>query len=289
LAGARGRRKSGPGPGGTGPARVGAPAPFLAGNPRREDVQTEVELLGSSELLRRAFERFLQEDREAALGRDSGVVSTLLRRAAEATGLLPVRSREERALDRWAEALRVAVVPSSTVLVLECRSDRPAAAERLLQLMLDLYLDDHRRAFGARGMSPILGTYVTDRETALAAAEQRLTALRAQLQVVDVVVETQQLEQRRSTTETAAKKLEGELASARAREQLLASMLAGTPAEQRTSTEQRPNPTRDELDLRLAKAREELTVAQQQYLETAPQVRQARAVVDLLQELAAKS
>src|SRR5439155_12092393 len=136
---------------------------------------------------------------------------------AQALRLLPPRSPEERALDRWAGTLRVNVVPSSTVLLLESRSAQPAAAERLLHSMLDLYLEDHRAAFGARGLSPILDGYVSDREKALAAAEQQLTELRTRLGVVDVVQEVTELEKRRGDTATEVGRLAGALAAARAR------------------------------------------------------------------------
>jgi uncharacterized protein involved in exopolysaccharide biosynthesis len=120
----------GPETAGTRPSMVGSPAPFLAGNPRREDVQTEVELLNNPELLRRAFGRLLERDEAAALGPDSGAVSTTLRRLTEGLGLLPARSRAERALDHWASSLRIVAVPSSTVLVVECRATHPDAAPR---------------------------------------------------------------------------------------------------------------------------------------------------------------
>ena len=279
----------GPETAGSRPSMVGSPAPFLAGNPRREDVQTEVELLSSSDLFRRAFEQFLKVDPDGALGKEKGFVSTLLTRTAESLGLLHSRTREERALDKWAATLRVAVVPSSTVLVLESRTEDPKAAERLLSAMLDQYLEDHRKAFGGRGMSPILSSYITDRESSLANAEKALTDIRNRLAIVDVVAETEHLETRRSTAESTVHRIEGELAAATARQQWLTKMLADTPTELRTSSEQRANPTRDALDLRLAIALEQETVALQQFTEDSPQVRQAREVVTTLKALAAQS
>jgi uncharacterized protein involved in exopolysaccharide biosynthesis len=286
LIGAKVLLQIGPETAGTRPSMVGSPAPFLSGNPRREDVQTEVELLSSSDLLRRAFANFVIEDRNAALGPEPGFISTTLRSIVSGIGLLPPRTLEDRAIDQWAGSLRVAVVPSSTVLVLECKSERPKAAERLLAIMLDLYLDDHRRAFGARGMAPILGSYVGEREVELAKAEAALVTVRGELGIVDIVNETLQLEKRRSESEATAKTIRGALAAANARVQAHQTMLTDTPAELRTSSEQRPNPTRDELDLRIAKAKEDLAVAQQQFVEASPQIRQAREVVTVLQALA---
>src|SRR5262249_20841340 len=68
----------GPETAGSRPSMVGSPAPFLNGNPRREDVQTEVELLNSGHLLRRAFDKLLAEDPDAALGPESNVLVTML-------------------------------------------------------------------------------------------------------------------------------------------------------------------------------------------------------------------
>src|SRR5580765_8070448 len=76
LVGAKVLLQIGPETAGSRPSMVGSPTPFLAGNPRREDVQTEVELLSSSDLLRRAFDLFLREDRDGALGPESGRLSS---------------------------------------------------------------------------------------------------------------------------------------------------------------------------------------------------------------------
>jgi uncharacterized protein involved in exopolysaccharide biosynthesis len=275
----------GPETAGSRPSMVGSPAPFLAGNPRREDVQTEVELLSSSDLLRRAFERLCQEDRETAVGKPRGLVSALLVGTAELLGLLPQRTDEQRALDKWASSLRIAAIPSSTMFVLECRSERPEAAQRLLSYMLDCYMEDHQRAFGGRGMAPILQTFLADREGALARTEAALTATRTRLSVIDVVTEVEQLETRRTAAESTAQRLEGELASAKARITLLSKLLADTPNELRQSTEQRANPTRDALELRSASAQEQLATARQMYLDDSPEVRQAQQLVQLLQGL----
>ncbi len=272
----------GPETAGSRPSMVGSPTPFLAGNPRREDVQTEVELLNSSSLLRRAFEQLLASDREAALGPVGNPVTAALRSAGEALGMLPARSREERALDRWAGTLRVSVVPSSTVLLIECRSPRPAAAEQLLQTMLELYLADHRAAFGAHGLAGILDGYVTEREQVLQTAEARLTAQRCGLGVVDFEQQVLNLERRRSDLAMQVQTVAGTLASARARAISLQRLLDATPAERQLSAEERPNPTHDELELRLATARQELAVAEQQFTPDSPQVRMAKDVVQLL-------
>jgi hypothetical protein len=269
----------GPETAGTRPSMVGSPAPFLAGNPRREDVQTEVELLNNPDLLRRAFERLRAEDEAEALGPDSGAIGTLARRLAEVTGVLPVRTREQRALDKWASSLRIAVVPASTVLVVECRASQPAAAQRLLEHMLALYLEDHRAAFGGRGMSPVLGTLVTTREQVLADAESRLSKLREQERVVDVVQETSQLILARTAAETQVREVRSALDGARARFESLTSTLGITPDQLRTQQERAPNPVHDELELRLATARQALVAALEEFTADSPEVRRARESV----------
>lgn len=272
----------GPETAGSRPSMVGSPAPFLAGNPRREDVQTEVELLASSDLLRRAFERFVAADREAALGPSRGMLGSLLSGTAEAIGLVSSRTDEQRALDRWAGTLRIAAIPSSTVLAIESRSERPEAARALLRHMLDVYLEDHRQAFGSRGMPEVMRTYLAEKETALAKREEHLSTLRKQADLSDFAVEVEQLQSRRQAAAATAARLEGEAAAATAQAKELAELLAATPAELRTAREQRSNPTRDALDLRLAQARQDLATAEQQFAAGAPEVRQAKAQVDLL-------
>lgn len=275
----------GPETAGSRPSMVGSPAPFLAGNPRREDVQTEVELLASSDLLRRAFERFLAEDREAALGPARGALGSTLSSVAEGLGLVSSRTDEQRALDRWAATLRIAVIPSSTVLAIESRSDRPEAARGLLRRMLDVYLEDHRKAFGSRGMTEVMQGYLESKERELARREGHLSGLRREADVVDFAIEVEQLQSRRQSAAATAARLAGEAAAARAQKKTLEGLLSATPAELRTTREQRSNPTRDALDLRLAQARQELATAEQQFAATAPEIRQAKAQVELLQGL----
>lgn len=279
----------GPETAGSRPSMVGSPAPFLTGNPRREDVQTEVELLSSPDILRRTFDRLFQEDPDGALGREPSKVTRALRETGEGLGLMHPRARAERALDKWASNLRIAVVPSSTVLEIQARSDRPKAAARFLEILLDLYREDHLKAFGAQGLPTVLSGYVADRERALAAAESALTKLRTDLGVVDVVQETGLLLRRRSEADTALRDLVGKVEGVRAKVRALEVALESIPAEHRLSSERRPNPNRDELDLRLVTARQNLTVAEQQYQEDSPEVRVAREVVTLLSELAAKA
>lgn len=279
----------GPETAGTRPSMVGSPAPFLAGNPRREDVQTEVELLGNPDLLRRAFDKLLAEDAEAALGPDSGRFATWLRSWPEQFGLLPARSRAERALDKWASALRIAVVPASTVLVVECRATRPAAAVRMLEHMLALYLEDHRAAFGGRGMPPVLAGFVADCEQRLADAETRLTRLRQEHAVVDVVQETTQGILARTAAETKARELRATMQAAEARLRTLTELLDQTPGEQRSQSELRPNPLRDDLDARLVTARQALLTARQEFTDGTVEVRRAQELVAMLEELAAKA
>lgn len=275
----------GPETAGTRPSMVGSPAPFLAGNPRREDVQTEVELLNNPDLLRRAFERLRTQDEAAALGPDSGAVGTFARRIAEAAGVLPVRTREQRALDKWASSLRIATVPSSTVLVVECRAAQPEAAQRLLEHMLALYLEDHRAAFGGRGMSPVLGTLVTTREQVLADAERRLSKLREEQRIVDIVQETSQLILARTAAETQVREVRTALDGARARFDSLTSTLGITPDQLRTQQERGPNPVRDELELRLVTARQALVTAQQEFMDESPEVRRARESVAAIEAM----
>lgn len=277
----------GPETAGSRPSMVGSPAPFLAGNPRREDVQTEVEMLSSGDLLRRAFERLLEKDREAALGEARGFVSRSLSAIAEGTGLVPSRTDEQRALDRWAASLRIAAIPSSTMLAVECRSDRPEAAAELLQQMLDVYLEDHRRAFGGRGMASVLDGFLRARESELATAERSLTEMRTKLGVVDVAIEIAQLEQRKSAALEDVRRLEGKLAAAAAQRSHLEGMLARTPERQLVASEQRANPTRDALDLRYAQALQDLSLAKERYTEDAPEVRTAAQQVKVVEGLRA--
>ncbi len=277
----------GPETAGSRPSMVGSPAPFLAGNPRREDVQTEVEILSSGDLLRRAFERLLERDRDAALGEARGIVSRSLSAIAEGSGLVPSRTDEQRALDRWAASLRIAAIPSSTMLALECRSDRPESAAKLLQQMLDVYLEDHRRAFGGRGMALVLDGFLHARETELAAAERRLTEMRTRLGVVSVAIEITQLEQRRSAALEDVRRLEGRLAGASAQKTHLEGMLTRTPESQLVASEQRANPTRDALDLRFAQALQDLSLAKERYTTDAPEVRTAAEQVKVIESLRA--
>ena len=277
----------GPETAGSRPSMVGSPAPFLAGNPRREDVQTEVEMLGSGDLLRRAFDRLLDKDRDAALGEPRGFVSTTLSAIAEGSGLVPSRTEEQRALDRWAASLRIAAIPSSTMLAVDCRSDRPEAAKKLLDEMLQAYLEDHRRAFGGRGMDSVLVGFLRDRETELAKAESELTALRKSLGVVDVDLLVAQLEERRGKTQEDVRRLEGLLASALARKTLLQGLLERTPQSLLVATEERSNPTRDALDLRHADALQQLSLAKERFTDDAPEVRTAKEQVEVVEQLRA--
>jgi len=279
----------GPETGGARPSMVGSPAPMLAANPRREDVQTEVELLTNPDLIRRAFQRLLQENPEGALGRESNRLLQTIRGLGESLALLPRRSRSDRALDKWASNLRVAVVPASTVLKLECPSPRPEAAARLLELLLDLYRSDHISAFGSRDLPHVLGEFVSRSDETLAAAEAALGKLRVETGIIDVPQESSLLLKQRSEAETRLVELTGKVAGARARVAALDGLLKATPVEHRVSADHRPNPTHDELELRLATARQEYAVALQQYAETSPQVRVAREVLKLLTELTAKA
>jgi uncharacterized protein involved in exopolysaccharide biosynthesis len=277
----------GPETAGSRPSMVGSPAPFLAGNPRREDVQTEVEILSSSDLLRRAFDRLLAKDRDAALGEGRGFASSLVSGTAEAIGLVPTRTDEQRALDKWASSLRIAAIPSSTMLSIESRSDRPEAAAALLQQMLDVYLEDHRKAFGGRGMADVLRDFLGKREDELAAAETRLTAMRKQIGVVDVAIEVAQLEERRGNAQEDERRIEAALASAAARKTHLLGMLERTPASLLLASEERANPTRDALDLRHAQALQDLALAKERFTDGSPEVRTAQQQAALLEELRA--
>ncbi len=275
----------GPETGGSRPSMVGSPAPLITGNPRREDLQTEVELLASQDLLRRAFQQLMKEDVDGALGPEPKRWKVFLREIGEGLKLMPVRSRDERALDTWADNLRIAVVPSSTVLEIQCRSERPKAATRLIEIMLEQYHADHVKAYSTKGVPEVIMRFLAARETALADAEKVLSSKRAELGVVDVIQETSLLLKRKSEAETRQREIAGKLAGTRVRVTALAAQLDQTPAEQKLTAERRPNPTHDELQLRLATAKQELTTALQQYQEDAPQVRTAREVVNLLTDL----
>jgi hypothetical protein len=268
------------------PSMVGSPGAFLSGSPRREDVQTEVELLSSPDLLRRAFTRLMEEDETGALGKERSAVAAALQGVLESVRLLPERSRKDRALDKWADNLRIAVVPASTVLEIQCRSDRPKVAVRFLEILLELYQSDHRAAFGGRGLPEVLDGFLEQREQTLAEADARLTRMREDLGIFDVVQEMSLLLKSRAEAETKLRDLAGRLDAVRARVAAEEAQLVATPAEHRLSTDRRPNPTRDELDLRLATARQELTRAEQLYAADSPEVRTAREVVNLLRGLA---
>jgi DNA repair exonuclease SbcCD ATPase subunit len=134
-------------------------------------------------------------------------------------------------------------------------------------------------------MPTVLAGLVSTCEHTLADNEARLTNLRSEQGVVDTVQETSQTILSRMAGDTRVREARAKLAGSKARLSSLTAVLGVTPEQLKAQQEEAPNPLRDDLELRLTTARQALITAEQEFTEDAPEVRRAKQMVTLLDEM----
>src|SRR5262245_24066976 len=146
------------------PTMVGENASVQA-NPRREDVNTEAEMLGSPALIRQAFDELVAE-KVIELTPPHGFQAGL-RRLSDSAGLTTPKSVEHRILEKWSNSLTIYAVAGSNVLGIDCRTPEPETGKVLLERMIKLYLEAHLRAYSSSSSEPFFRAEVERLEAAV--------------------------------------------------------------------------------------------------------------------------
>lgn len=259
------------------PTMVGENASVQA-NPRREDVNTEAEMLGSPALIETCF-RELVAEKVIVLKEPTGFTA-FLRSLSDALGLTTPKTVEARTLEKWSQSLTIYAVAGSNVLGIECRSSDPATGKALLERMIKHYLDAHLKAYSTASSEPFFQAEVDRLEKTLLECESQLSKHRLETRVYDGDTEKGLALSRRGEAEAGKRTLEAKLAAARARVADLERSLQARPDSIVVQAERKISPLRDELEKRHADAERTLLDAQSQYPEDSPYVTRAKAMLD---------
>ena len=272
------------------PSMLGEAGTALDPKPRREDINTEAEILGSPALFRQAFAALVAEGAlvipdPAKQGLGARALAAL-RRVTEALGLTNARPDQERAYERWLKTVQVNAVTGSNVLALDCRTDQPEAGRKLLDRMIELYVQAHIKAFGSQSQEPHFRSEVTRLEQVVLAAEQQLVERRLGARVLDPESERSLLLTRRAEAEAALRSLTSRIAGLEAKAAELNSMLVSQPATSLLQSERKSSVVRDDLEKKLGELEREVVEMELRYPESSPMVARAHAARDHMRELA---
>ncbi len=252
-------------------------------NPRREDVNTESEMLSSPALIKRAFDELVQE-KVIPLVPPKGFLAWL-RRLSDSMELTSPKTVEHRTLEKWSQALAVYAVAGSNVLGIDCRTNEPEIGKALLKRMVQLYLDAHVQAYSTGNAEPFFRSEVARLETALLAAESDLSEFRLASGVIDPDVEKGLALTRRGEAEASQRSLITKVAAARARVTDLERSLGAQPETIVTTSERKASLVRDDFEKRVADAERGVIEAEQQYSSTSPFLARARTTYERLRAL----
>lgn len=259
------------------PTMVGENASVQA-NPRREDVNTEAEMLGSPALIESCF-RELVAEKVLELKEPSGFTA-MLRSVSDGLGLTTPKSVEARTLEKWSQSLTIYAVAGSNVLGIECRTSDPESGKALLDRMITHYLDAHLKAYSTSSSEPFFHAEVARLETKLLDCESTLSKHRLETRVYDADTEKGLALSRRGEAEAGKRTLEARLAAARARVGDLEKSLHERPDAIVIQSERKASPIHDELEKRHADAVRAFGEIEAQYPESSPYVTRARSMVE---------
>ena len=264
---------------------LGAARPTMVGensvvqaNPRREDVNTEAEMLGSPALIERCFKE-LVEEKVIELKEPTGLMP-VLRKISEWLGLTSPKTIEARMLEKWSQSMTVYAVAGSNVLGVECRTNEPAIGKVFLDKMIKQYLEAHLKAYSTASSETFFQAEVARLEKILIGYEAEMSKFRIDTHVFDIDSERSLAMTRRGEAEALKRTTEARFAAAKARAEQLAQTLEAYPPTLVLQAERKVNPVHDELEKRGADARSALIQAQSQYPEDSPYVTRAKTLAE---------
>jgi len=243
-------------------------------NPRREDVNTEAEMLGNPALIRQAFVDLVKKG-TIVLRPQTGFMAGL-RAFTDWLELTTPKSVEDRVHEKWSQALTIYAVAGSNVLGLDCRTPEPEVGKALLERMVALYLEAHLRAYSTSSSEPFFRAEVERLEGVLSKAESDLSNHRLETNVFDGDIEKGLALTRKGEAEASCRNLTTKVAAARARVEDLRGSLAREPETVVTQAEHKVSALRDDLERKVAEAGRSVIEAESVYPPSSPFVERAQ-------------
>ncbi|MGA2031065.1 MAG: hypothetical protein ABSG68_02310 [Thermoguttaceae bacterium] len=138
-------------------------------------------------------------------------------------------SREEDAMERLHDLLRVAATKTSSIISLRCDASSPDLARDVLQAMIKAAQDKHLRTKQTEGSDKFFGEQVEQSRRALRSAEEALRNYRITTGLVDFALQQRICQEQIAAINQDRRSTDVSLTSARAEVAVCQNMLADTP------------------------------------------------------------
>lgn len=247
---------------------------YVTPMPRPEDVSTEIALLKSAELMRRAFERMTAEDAaaEAAGATPSGggggitsVLSKAFRDAMAALDLTYKSTPESTRLHAFTGQFQFQPVPKSTMIDISCVTANPERGKQQLELLIKEYIDFHISVYSPGETSKLFEKERDIVEAQVREAQDKLRQFRIDTDMFDIDAKRDHVFRERLSSQSKLWDLQEREGSTSARLEDIARQLVKYPEMSIVSKQTTRNQTRESLERLALQVDQDLIEAEVKY------------------------